>query len=124
MTPQDTTDEPLTTEHRAELRAVLLAKRGLFALTKAPRSTEPRGDLPDPMDAAAVALEDEERIIFSHRDQAVVAEIDHALARLDDGTYGACERSGEPIGYARLRAVPWARLTVREAEEQERRLRR
>jgi RNA polymerase-binding protein DksA len=42
-----------------------------------------------------------------------LAEIDRAFARLDDGSYGTCERCGEPIPAARLEARPTARRCVR-----------
>lgn len=42
-----------------------------------------------------------------------VAEVDAALARVDAGTYGTCERCGSPIGAARLEALPAARLCIR-----------
>lgn len=41
-----------------------------------------------------------------------LAEVDAALARLDAGTYGACERCGEPIGEERLDALPAARTCI------------
>lgn len=43
-------------------------------------------------------------------------EIDAALQRLENGTYGVCELSGEPIPYDRLEAIPMARYT-RESQE-------
>jgi len=39
-------------------------------------------------------------------------DIDDALARLDQGTYGICEECGKPIDEARLEAVPWARYCI------------
>jgi len=44
--------------------------------------------------------------------QQTLAQIDRALARLDDGTYGTCERCGKAIGEERLRARPWATLCI------------
>jgi RNA polymerase-binding transcription factor DksA len=44
--------------------------------------------------------------------QQTIAEIDAALARMDDGTYGQCEVCGKPIGAERLAAIPWARLCI------------
>jgi DnaK suppressor protein len=41
-----------------------------------------------------------------------LAQIDRALARLDDGTYGICERCSKPIGKERLHARPWATLCI------------
>ena len=42
-----------------------------------------------------------------------LAEVDAALLRVSDGTYGVCERCGSPIGEARLEALPAARLCIR-----------
>ncbi|MFL5955150.1 MAG: TraR/DksA family transcriptional regulator [Gaiellaceae bacterium] len=39
-------------------------------------------------------------------------EIDAALKRIDDGTYGICEVCGKPIGAERLEAIPWVRLCI------------
>jgi DnaK suppressor protein len=50
--------------------------------------------------------------------QQTLEEINAALARIQDGTYGRCELCGEPIAPARLAAIPWARLCI---EDQRRR---
>ncbi|MFN2543595.1 MAG: TraR/DksA family transcriptional regulator [Actinomycetota bacterium] len=39
-------------------------------------------------------------------------DVEHALAKVPRGTYGVCERCGEPIGEERLEAIPWARLCI------------
>ena len=52
----------------------------------------------------ALGLMDSERRILN--------EIDDALDRIEDGTYGICEGTGEPISKARLKAQPWARYCV------------
>jgi RNA polymerase-binding protein DksA len=41
-----------------------------------------------------------------------LAEVERALARIDAGTYGTCERCGKPIDPARLEARPWALLCI------------
>lgn len=46
-----------------------------------------------------------------------LAAVEHALARLDDGSYGSCERCGEPIAAARLAALPATRLCISCASE-------
>ena len=46
-----------------------------------------------------------------------LAEIDAALARLDEGSYGVCERCGQPIGVERLAARPAATTCVRCASQ-------
>ena len=47
--------------------------------------------------------------------QVTRADVDRALAKLDDDTYGLCDVCGEPIGEGRLEALPWAVLCVRDA---------
>lgn len=44
--------------------------------------------------------------------QSTLVEIEAALARIADGSYGVCEICGEPIGAERLSAIPWARLCI------------
>ncbi len=51
-------------------------------------------------------------LYLSAQARATVAEIDRALAKIDDGTYGVCERCGQPIPEARLEALPYAALCV------------
>jgi RNA polymerase-binding protein DksA len=48
--------------------------------------------------------------------QSVLEEIDDALARIEEGSYGICLGTGRPIGRARLRARPWARYCIEYAE--------
>jgi DnaK suppressor protein len=51
-------------------------------------------------------------LYLSAQARATVAEIDRALAKIDDGTYGICEHCGQPIPEARLEALPYAALCV------------
>jgi DnaK suppressor protein len=46
------------------------------------------------------------------RAQEALADVDHALARMENGTYGSCEHCGGPIPFERLEAIPSARLCV------------
>jgi len=55
------------------------------------------------------------------RQRKLVAKIDEALARIESGTYGYCEETGEPIGLKRLDARPIATLSVEAQELHERR---
>ncbi len=55
------------------------------------------------------------------RQRKLVSKIDAALARLEDGTYGYCEETGEPIGLKRLDARPIATLSLEAQERHERR---
>jgi RNA polymerase-binding protein DksA len=43
----------------------------------------------------------------------ILVEIDDALSRIENGTYGICEINGEPIPKARLEAIPWARYCIK-----------
>jgi len=49
-----------------------------------------------------------------------VQEIDAALGKLTDGSYGICEATGEPIGLPRLKYIPWTRLSLEAQEKVER----
>ncbi len=117
---------PLTVTQIAKLRERLLAERarlrGEVAALSPVRQAEP--DVGDQMDEAESSLEQYEAIERSENDRSRLVDIDEALAKMEAGTYGTSELSGEPIDYARLSAVPWARFTAREQEELERASRR
>jgi DnaK suppressor protein len=55
------------------------------------------------------------------RQRKLIAKIDAAIARIDEGTYGYCEETGEPINLERLDARPIATLSVEAQEQHERR---
>ena len=55
------------------------------------------------------------------RQRKLISKIQSALGRLDDGTYGYCEETGEPISLRRLDARPIATLSVEAQERHERR---
>ena len=50
--------------------------------------------------------------------QQTLDDIDAALRRIEEGSYGTCEVCGEPIGAARLSAIPWARLCIDDQRKQ------
>ncbi len=54
------------------------------------------------------------------RERKLIAKIDSALRRIDDGVYGYCEDTGEPIGIKRLDARPIATLSIEAQERHER----
>ena len=58
-------------------------------------------------------------ILLSFEENAL-GEIEAALERIEDGRYGTCELTGEPIPKPRLDAIPWARYTARAQVEVER----
>jgi DnaK suppressor protein len=77
-------------------------------------------DLPDEIDQAS--SEYAQSMVFRLRDREkfLLKKIDKALARIEDGTFGVCERCEEPIAIKRLDARPVTTLCIRCKEEQER----
>ena len=61
------------------------------------------------LDAAEQTREQDDAITFAARDRERLREVEWALAKMTSGRYGLSEVSGEPIGFERLLAVPWAR---------------
>lgn len=66
----------------------------------------------DSGDAASEECEHETLLAEIRQEQAELAEVDAALDRIRDGTYGVCQLTGEPIEAARLRVVPWTRYST------------
>lgn len=64
-------------------------------------------------DDATEAFEQAKRVSLTRREREILAKIDKALRKMDEGTYGYCERCGAPIDYARLKAIPYATLCLR-----------
>jgi len=77
-------------------------------------------DLPDEIDQAS--SEYAQSMVFRLRDREkfLLKKIDKALHRIEDGTFGICERCEEPIAQKRLEARPVTTLCIRCKEEQER----
>jgi DnaK suppressor protein len=76
---------------------------------------------PDLADRASSETDRAIELRSRDRQRKLISKIDAALGRLDDGTYGYCEESGEPIGLKRLEARPIATLSVEAQERHERR---
>jgi len=76
---------------------------------------------PDLADRASSETDRAIELRARDRQRKLIAKIDSALARIDDGTYGYCEETGEPISLRRLEARPIATLSVEAQERHERR---
>ena len=76
---------------------------------------------PDLADRASSETDRAIELRARDRQRKLINKIDAALHRLDDGTYGYCEETGEPIGLKRLEARPIATLSVEAQERHERR---
>ena len=79
--------------------------------------------VPDPTDRASTEEEHTLELRVRDRERKLLNKIAQALQRIEDGTYGWCEETGEPIGLARLLARPTASLTVEAQERHEQRKR-
>jgi RNA polymerase-binding protein DksA len=71
-------------------------------------------------DVATATFDREMASTLEENSNHVLAEIDEALARIENGTYGLCGRCGKPIGEERLEALPWATLCIEDKRRQER----
>jgi DnaK suppressor protein len=58
-------------------------------------------------------------IQLSGEETQVLKRIDHALKKIEEGTYGICDVTGKPINKKRLEAIPYASMTVEAQEQQE-----
>ncbi|MEZ5785562.1 MAG: RNA polymerase-binding protein DksA [Xanthobacteraceae bacterium] len=76
---------------------------------------------PDLADRASSETERSIELRARDRQRKLIAKIDAALQRIDDGTYGYCEETGEPISIKRLEARPIATLSIEAQERHERR---
>jgi DnaK suppressor protein len=72
-------------------------------------------------DAGTFTFERERDLSIENNVRDLMGKIDRALARMGDGTYGICSRCGKPIEKARLRALPYADLCIKDAQAQSRR---
>jgi DnaK suppressor protein len=72
-------------------------------------------------DAGTFTFERERDLSIENNVRDLLGKIDRALARMDDGTYGICARCGKPIEKARLKALPYADLCIKDAQAQARR---
>jgi len=113
---------PFTTIQIENLRARLLAERARLGGDGESILSPLRGadrEVGDEMDDAETSRSQGDAAIRSEHERELLAQIDRALGRIDAGTYGISELTGEPIEYARLQAVPWARYTAQEQEDLE-----
>src|ERR1700735_470885 len=75
---------------------------------------------PDITDRASVETDRALELRTRDRARKLISKIDQALGRLESGTYGYCEETGEPIGIRRLEARPIATMSIEAQERHER----
>ena len=77
--------------------------------------------LPDQSDWASAEITRSYELRTRDRERKLLSKIDEALRRIEDGSYGYCEETQEPIGVKRLEARPIATLSIEAQERHERR---
>ena len=116
--------EPFMNERQRDyFRAKLLAWRE--DILKEAKETlqhlqEENQNHPDLADRASSETDRAIELRARDRQRKLIAKIDEALTRIDDGTYGYCEETGEPISLRRLEARPIATLSIEAQERHER----
>jgi len=109
----------LRDHQRAELRRLLEAEREQLHVRQQSESEDAGTVLTEPGDMPDHASDEERRTLALRRrrhDDDRLNEVEAALRRMEDGSYGVCEETGDEIPFARLRAEPTTRYTV-EAQE-------
>ena len=118
-------DEPFMCERqKVYFRRKLLAWRD--SIIEESRETvlsmqEDTQNIPDLADRASAETDRALELRTRDRQRKLISKLDAALRRIDEGTYGYCEETGEPISLKRLDARPIATLSLEAQEKHERR---
>jgi RNA polymerase-binding protein DksA len=122
----------LTTQEIGDLRSRLESEREelnaqlttiedqAFAATQSDMSGDVGVD-DESADAGTATFEREKELSIEQNVRDLIQKIDRALKRIDDGTYGICERCGKPIEKARIKALPYVDLCIKDAQARSRR---
>jgi RNA polymerase-binding transcription factor DksA len=129
---QATPRSPLTKKELDELRERLLSERveleeqlatleeNTFAASQSDMSGEVAFD-DETADAGTATFERERDLSIENNVKDLLSKIDRAMRRMDAGTYGLCDRCGKPIEKARIKALPYVDLCIKDAQAQSRR---
>ena len=122
----------LTTQEIDELRTRLVSEREelaaqlttiedqAFAATQSDMSGDVGVD-DESADAGTATFEREKELSIEQNVRDLIQKIDRALKRIEDGTYGICEVCGKPIEKARIKALPYVDLCIKDAQARSRR---
>ncbi|MFO0606884.1 MAG: TraR/DksA C4-type zinc finger protein [Polyangiales bacterium] len=114
----------LPKERLKTFRELLEAKRAQILEnaqnTLADEMTLDADDLPDEMDLASSEYLQSFTFRLRGREKFLLEKVEHALEKIEDGSFGLCEECGEEIAIKRLEARPETNLCIRCKEEQER----
>lgn len=106
--------------HKLEEERDELSRVRQQEVTDAVAAAEVVPDVGDRQDAAATEAARLAQWTLADHERVRLEEIEAALRRMDDGSYGICEHTDEPIPFARLEVEPTARATVEAQEDYER----
>ena len=98
----------MTEAERKKFRNILEAKQAALSGSLCSREEIAIEKAPDTLDAIQLAGEREVAIRNLDRDSNMLRQIGQSLARIEDGSYGICQRCEEEISAKRLQALPWA----------------
>jgi RNA polymerase-binding transcription factor DksA len=108
-------------EERAELDTQLTTiVEDTFATTQSDMSGDVGLD-DESADAGTATFEREKDLSIENNVRDLLQKIDRALKRMAEGTYGVCDICGKPIEKARIKALPYVDLCIRDAQAQSRR---
>ncbi|MBI3647845.1 MAG: TraR/DksA C4-type zinc finger protein [Actinobacteria bacterium] len=123
---------PFTKKERDELRKILSFEReqlekqlatieeNSFAASQSDMTGEVAFD-DETADAGTATFERERDLSIENNVRDLMQKIDRALERMEAGTYGICDRCGKPIEKARIKALPYVDLCIKDARAQSRR---
>ncbi|HEY3210031.1 MAG TPA: TraR/DksA C4-type zinc finger protein [Actinomycetota bacterium] len=125
------TKTPLSKKEIQELKEKLLAERKdlqaqydeLEELSFGSNQSELSGEMgfdEEYADAGTATFERERDLSLVNNLRDLMERIDKALAKIDEGTYGLCDRCGRPIEKLRLKALPYANLCIKDKQAEER----
>ncbi len=103
-------DDPLAAEHAAALTQIEVLTRDFDGVVEASKSSN-ADDEHDP-EGATIAFERQQVVALLEQARTRLADVEAALVRREDGSYGGCEACGRPIAPERLAARPAARTCI------------
>ena len=120
MSDEKLKEERLSPQEMEEFKALLLAKQyeilsNVVSMEDETLRKENSNLSNMPIHMADIGTDNfdlENTLNLMESERKILVEIGDALARIEDGTYGICEGSGQPIPKERLQAIPWARYCV------------
>jgi len=126
-----TTKSPLTKKEIGELKQRLVKEREdlqeqydeLEESTFGTNQSELTGEMgfdEEYADAGTATFERERDLSLVNNLRDLMDRIDKALGKIEDGTYGLCDRCGKPIEKLRLKALPYANLCIKDKQAEER----